>query len=307
MKRWIVIAIFIFLSFVWGTTWSAIKFSLQGFPPFLGAMLRFSIALVCLALYARFRGISLRISRRHFAPLFWSAILLYLFDYGLIYWGEQYLYSGVTAIFFATFPIFTGVVSNFIFRNEPFQWNKFFGLLLGFVGIFIIFNHQLLITEFNTMVILASLAIIFSALAAAVSLVMVKKYLGGVNTIAMTFHQMLWGVLTLGISGVLIGETSRIHLHLKPILAVGYLGVVGSAIAFVLYYTLLKKMSAITLSYIIYITPLVAIFTGWLVLDEQITWHTIVGTLIIFSGIALSEMNRGESASADVELEDALE
>ncbi len=292
MKRWLVILILGFLSIVWGTTWTAIKFSLTGFPPFAGAMLRFVVAVLILGGYARVNGISLSLSRKHFPALFWSAILLYLLDYGLIYWGEQYLYSGVTAIFFATFPIFTGLVSNFVFKNEAFHWQKFLGLLLGFVGIIIIFYQQVLLTRFTTMVMLATAAVVLSALSAAVSLVLVKKYLTGINTVSLTFHQMIWGVISLGGVAFLNGEFQRIVVTARAGLAVLYLGAVGSALAFGLYYSLLKKMSAITLSYIIYITPLVAIFTEWLFLDEAITWQTLLGTGIIFAGIALSQTNR---------------
>ncbi len=292
MKKWLVVIILGFLSLVWGTTWTAIKFSLSGFPPFAGAMARFVVAVLILWGYARLKGISLYLSRKHFPAIFWSAILLYLLDYGLIYWGEQYLYSGVTAIFFATFPIFTGLVSNFVFKNESVRFNKFLGLLLGFAGITIIFYQQLLITQFDVPIILASAAVVFSAFSAALSLVLVKKYLTGVNTVSLTFHQMIWGVVSLGAVGILTGEFSRVVFSVRACLAVLYLGAVGSALAFGLYYALLKKMSAVTLSYIIYITPLVAIFTGWLLLDEAITWQTLLGTVVIFAGIALSQTNR---------------
>ncbi len=295
MIKFLVLA---FLSMVWGTTWIAIKYSLEGVPPFLGAMLRFLAAAICLYIYARARGISLRISRNDLKYLILSAIFLYLLDYGLIYWGEQYLYAGVTAIFFATFPLFTGVVSNFFYRNEPFRWITFAALLLGFLGVGIIFYDQLLITEFDGMIIWASAAIIFSALAAAISLVMVKVHLGHLSSVSLTLHQMLWGVLTLGVVGLLRGEVQHIALTPRAIGAVLYLGVFGSALAFVLYYALLKKMSAITLSYIIYITPVVALFAGWLLLDERISLRTVIGALVIFSGIGLSQLKLYSDRSA---------
>lgn len=282
-------SILIFLCLLWGTTWIAIKYTLEGIPPFLGAMARFIVATICLLIYAKAKRISLGLEGGSFKYILLSSILLYLFDYGLIYWGEQYLYAGVTAVFFATFPLFTGLVATFVYKNETFQVNKFIGLIIAFCGITLIFFDQFIITDFSGMVIWASAAIILSALAGAVSLVMVKKYLSNVPTIPLTLHQMIWGVLILGFIGLLRGEAAHITLAPRVVLSVIYLGAVGSALAFVLYYSLLKEMSAVTLSSIIYVTPLVAIFIGWILLDEAITLRILIGTAVIFAGIATAQ------------------
>ena len=100
---------------------------------------------------------------------------------------------------------------------------------------------------------------------------------------------MLWGVLILGIIGLLRGEAAQISLTPRVILSVVYLGAIASALAFVLYYSLLKEMSAVTLSSIIYVTPLVAIFIGWILLDEAITLRILIGTAVIFGGIATAQ------------------
>ena len=166
-------SILIFLCLLWGTTWIAIKYTLEGIPPFLGAMARFVVATTCLFVYAKAKRISLGLEAGSFKYILLSSILLYLFDYGLIYWGEQYLYAGVTAVFFATFPLFTGLVATFVYKNETFQLNKFIGLIVAFCGIALIFYDQFIITDFSGLVIWASAAIIFSAFSAALSLVMV--------------------------------------------------------------------------------------------------------------------------------------
>lgn len=282
-------SILIFLSIAWGTTWIAIKYSLEGIPPFLGAAARFSVATICLLMYARFKRINLKMSRNDFGLILLTSVLLYLLDYGLIYWGEQYINAGTTAVFFATFPLFTGVVSNFVFQSEAFQWNKFIGLIIGFTGISIVFYDQLLQTQFKGIVFWASFAIIISALSAAFSLVMVKKYLGHIETVSLTLHQMIWGVLLLGGIGFISGESGNFTWNFRSLIAIIYMGSICSALAFVLYYVLLKQMSAINLSGIIYITPLVALFFGWLLLNEPITLRIVVGTVITFSGIGVSQ------------------
>ena len=144
---------FLFLCFVWGTTWVAIKITLEGFPPFLGAMFRFSIAVVLLFVYAKLNKISLKLNRKEFWIISISAFLMYPIDYGLIYWGEQYLSAGVTAIFFATFPLFTGIWVIVFFRDEKFNWKKALGLIIAFIGIFIVFLDQLFLAQFNKMIV----------------------------------------------------------------------------------------------------------------------------------------------------------
>ncbi len=286
------LAVFLFLCVVWGTTWVGIKMTLEGFPPFLGAAARFAVAILALFAYTRWTGVSLRVKRRDFLAISVSAFLMYTLDYGLVYWGEQHLSAGVTSIFFATFPLFTGVWSNFLFRQEPFRWHKFSGLVLGFVGVVVVFYDQLLATQFSHLVVLATLAIISGAAGGAMAVIIVKKYLAHLHPISLSFHQMLQGIFFLGMFGILLEHSAAIHFNARVGLALLYLGLIGSALAFTLYYWLLQHMSPITLSLIIYITPLVALLVDYLVYREVVALRTVLGMLIIFAGITLTEAER---------------
>lgn len=277
---------------IWGTTWIAIKITLEGIPPFYGAAARFIIAIVALYLFAKLNKINLSFSKKYFVTIAFSSFLMYVFDYGLIYWGEQYLSAGVTSIFFATFSIFTVIWANFIFKSDHFRWNTFVGILLGFIGILIVFLNQLVKTQFNKMVFIGSLAIIIGAAGGAMAVVIIQKYAKAANPVAITLHQMLLGVGYLVFLGLLFEDYSTIELNKRIVGAVIYLGLFGSAIAFTIYYWMLKKISAITLSTIIYITPIVAIIFDFIVLDEAISPRSILGTIVIFSGIAMSQIHQ---------------
>ncbi len=281
--------VFIMLSLIWGTTWIAIKITLEGIPPFLGATTRFIIAILFLTLFAIWQHVPLRIPRKAYKILLYSAFFMYVFDYGFVYWGEQYLSAGVTAIFFATFPIFIGLFSHFVVKSERVGWAQILGIFLGFSGVFIIFYDQLLKTAFNAQIILATLAVVLGAAGGAFSTVLVKKYLNHIPAVPLTIHQMLWGAIFLGSLGILRGEVKHIHLAPHVIYAALYLGAIGSALAFGSYYWLLKKVSALTVSFIIYITPVIALFIDWIYLGHPITWQIIVGALFIFSGITVSQ------------------
>jgi drug/metabolite transporter (DMT)-like permease len=282
---------FAMVALIWGTTWVAIKFSLEGFPPFTGAMLRFLIAIAALYLYARYKKISLAVPRAATGYIVATSLLLYVIDYGLIYWSEQYLSSGVTAIFFAALPLATATVSTFAFKSEAWCYKRFVGILVGLVGVVIVFFDQVMVTSFDDKVMAASVAVLFAAVAAALSVVLAKQRLMTLDTVPLTIHQLLWGTAGLGVIAAIRGEFGSIRYSNDAILAVAYLGLAGSALAFVVYYKLLKVMTASTLSTITYITPLVAVLTGWLLLDESITMRAVLGGATIFLGITIIQID----------------
>lgn len=264
---------------IWGTTWVAIKLSLQGYPPLIGATLRFVPAIAMLGLYARVTRLSLVLPRHTRVWVAITAILVYVVNYGLVYWGEQYLSAGVTAILFAAVPFATMLGSAFAFRTETFRYRKLVGILFGFFGIVVFFFDPLAATCFSAKVSLAAVAIVVAAMAAAFNIMIAKRYLMLVGAVPLTFHQMLWGTLGLGIISAITGEWRNVHYSLGASLAVLYLGLAGSA-AFVMYYSLLKTMRASTLSTISYVTPFVAVFSGWIVLNESIS---LVGSGVVAS------------------------
>ena len=288
--RYSTVFCFALLALIWGTTWVAIKYSVAGIPPIAGATLRSIIAALVLGMFAKLKGMDLALPRGALKYIIGTAILLYVLNYGLVYWGEQYLNAGVTAIFFASSPLTIAIASNFLFKNHSFHFHKFLGILLGLCGIVVVFYDQLLITNFSRPVILASIGISIAAVAGAFNVLIVKRHLMAVAPITITIHQMLWGALGLGIVATLKGELTTLHYSRPAIAATLYLAVVGSAFTFVSYYKLLRKISAITISTISYLTPVVAVFTGWLLLDEPISLRAMMGAGAIFCSIAIIQM-----------------
>jgi drug/metabolite transporter (DMT)-like permease len=245
-----------------------------------------------LYLYLLWKGISLKVSRREFKIITISAFLVYVGDYGLIYWGEQYISAGVTSIFFATFAIFTALLSNFIFKSEAFQGRKFFGLVVGLIGILIVFYDQLEVTQFNLKVTLASTAILVAALSAAISMVIIKKFLSGVDTVSLSFHQLWIGTIFLAVLGFAVENPGDIIVNTRVMVSILYMGIIASAVAFVMYYRLLKKMSAVSLSMIIYVIPLTALVGDYFFFGEILPLRSFIGMLVIFSGIWLSSARK---------------
>jgi len=289
MTKKIQATLLVSLCLIWGLNWVAIKISLESIPPFTSAALRFLLATFFLFFYIKAKKISLKIEPRVFRIIVISSFLMYPLDYGFVYWGEQYLSAGVTAIFFSTFAIFTAFFTNFVFKNEPFKWQKYLGLLIGLSGIVVIFYDQLVLTKFSTIVALGSIAIILSAVFASIATVIAKKYFQSLNPVALTFHQIAIGAFFLVIMAVATETFNPAQLTLRAGLAMLYMSILASAAAFVIYYRLLKNMSAISLSLTIYIIPIISVLGDFIIYGEVLSLRSVVGMAIIFSGIWISQ------------------
>jgi drug/metabolite transporter (DMT)-like permease len=281
---------FCLLCLIWGFSWVAIKLTLEGVPPFLGAAVRFLVAIPLLAAYARFRSIPLRMPASTWRMVTITAILIYGLDYGLIYWAEQYLSAGVTAIFFATFPIFTGIFAYLMIRSERHGALVFLGLIVGFAGVFVIFSDELGKSASHPLLLPATIAVVAAAASAALATVLIKRHLMGMHPAVITLAQLLVGSALLLVLAVVSGEGGRIEVTGRALAGILYLGIVASALAFTLYYWLLGRGSAITVSTMIFITPVVALYGDWLVYAEPIRERVILGMGLIFAGIGLAEL-----------------
>jgi drug/metabolite transporter (DMT)-like permease len=284
---------FALLCIFWGTSWVAIKFSLNGLPPFLGASFRFLVAMAFLVAYARWRKRPLFPDPPLRRLALTTGLLVYVCNYGLIYWAELHLSAGTTALYFSTFPIFTSLLSNFLFRVERFQTFLYLGLLLAMSGVGVVFYDASNRDVASLTTLLATGAILISAASGAVSSLIVKTRLISISPVTLTFTQMAAGTGGLIGFGLLSGEAAHVSPNTQNLLAVVYLGVVSSAVAFVLYYWLLQRMSAVNLSLFVYITPLVAIASDWILLGQTLSPLTWGGAALVLLGILLSQWRRG--------------
>src|SRR3954465_13174068 len=134
---WAVLALLIL---IWSTTWAVIRVGLRGIPPFTGVALRFALAAAVLLALVPVFGVKLG-REPHERRLWWvNALLTFIVPYGLVYWGEQWLPSGLTAVIFATMPLLTALTAHFVLPAERLTARAVAGILLGFGGIAVIFS-----------------------------------------------------------------------------------------------------------------------------------------------------------------------
>jgi len=279
--------VWLLLGIIWGSTWLFIKLGLEDLPPFLFAGLRFVIASVFLWVILWVRRVRLPRIRRDWLVMVGTGLLTFSMDYGLIYWGENHIPAGLTSILFSTLPLFVLLLAHFFLRNERMTRWSLGGILVGLAGVTFIFSKQLQLAD--ALAFWGSLAVLGAALAAAISSVLVRRFAQHLDPMILTTIQMTAGCIPLVALGLSL-EGSPIHFHWTAMAwtSLLYMAIIGSALAFVLLYWLLKQIGPVRTGLIIPFTTVVAVLLGVIVLGEAFTWRTGVGGALVLGGLTLA-------------------
>jgi drug/metabolite transporter (DMT)-like permease len=286
------------LGLIWGATWVFIKLGLTDVPPFTFAAIRFFVAMVPLALFVRLRRTPLPKNRSDWTLIAVTGFMSFGLSYGLVYWGEEHVSAGLTAILFTTYPLFGLVFAHVLVKEEPITLHRLIGVVLGIGGVALIFGEQLTLRSPGAA--LGSLAVVVAAAAAALSSVLIKVRGGHVDPASLTVAQMVFGAVPLLAVGWLL-EGGPLHLHWTPmaLVSLGYLALVGSSLAFVLWYWLIRAIKVTTAQLLPFVNTLVAVGLGAAVLGEKPGWRALVGGAAILLGLAFAVVpNRRTSARA---------
>jgi drug/metabolite transporter (DMT)-like permease len=278
------------VSFIWGSTWLAIKIGLGTMPPFLSAGMRFAIAAGILAALSWAAGVALPRSVRTHAGLLGLGFLNFVVNYGAVYWGEQYVSSGLTAVLFATYPLFVLLIAHVAIGAERITVRKAMGVALGFAGVWVIFRSDL--TLVNPRAALAAAVILVSPVASAFTAVAIKKWGHDLHPYTLTTLPMAYGAVALTAIGLTFESPRAIEWSIAAVGSLAYLALFGSVIAFVIYYRLLKVVPVSLLALVSFAFPIVAVVLGWLVLDERLSGSTLLGATAVLVGIALATWRR---------------
>jgi drug/metabolite transporter (DMT)-like permease len=278
--------VWLILCGIWGSTWLFIKLGLADLPPLTFAGIRFLLAALILIAIVLARRVRWPRGARDWILIAVVGILQFTLNYGLVFWGEQRITSGLAAVLQSTFPAFGLVIAHFYLPGERITLLKVTGVLMGIVGIAMIFSDQLSVA--GHMALLGSIALVLSAFFGAYGNVLVKAYSQKIDPLVLAASQMACGflpLLTLGIATE--GNPLRFHWTWIAVGSLTYLVVVGSVVAFALYYWLVRNMEVTKTMLIALVTPVVAVILGLLVLHEKLNWRLFVGGACIISGLGL--------------------
>jgi len=287
--------VWLILCGIWGSTWLFIKIGLQDLPPLTFAGLRFVLASAILSSLILMRRVRWPRQRSQWYLIAVTGFLQFTLNYGLVFWGEQYISSGLAAVLQSTFPLFGLVFAHLYLPSERITILKVAGVLLGVIGVGVIFSDQLTIA--GSLALLGSIALVLSAVCGSYSNVLVKARAGGVDPQLLAAGQMVCGFVPLLIAGFATeGNPLRFHWTGLAVLSLMYLVIVGSVIAFWLYYWLVRNMDVTNTMLIALVTPVVAVILGMIVLHERLNWRLVAGGVCIIFGLALIVWRRGRKS-----------
>ncbi|MBC7983669.1 MAG: EamA family transporter [Candidatus Obscuribacterales bacterium] len=286
--------VWLLLCLIWGSTWIVIKIGLSDLPPISFATLRFLLAVLILFVVLRVRRIPLPTKAAEWRLIALTGVLQFSVTYSLIFWGEQHITSGLTAVLQAMISVFGLLLAWIFLPNERITALKLLAVFLGIVGVAVIFGDQLRVQ--STLAFLASVGVVISAYSASQASILVKAKGGALHPAALLFGQMLCG-LPMIIAYSLIVEGNPLHFRWtgQAVAAVIYLTIFGTVIAFWLFYWLLGRVESTMPMMISVVTPLIAVLLGWIVLGETLPPQTFFGGLLIMASIALTVFKRNSA------------
>ena len=297
--------VWLLLCCIWGSTWLFIKIGLNDLPPITFAGIRFVIASFILLALVTARRATFPRHRKEWLLIIVTGVMAFTCNYGLVFWGEQQVSSGLAAVLQSTIPAFGLVIAHAYLPQERMTVSKVIGVLLGVVGVAVIFSHQL--RAAGKMALLGSIALVASAFFAAWSNVLIKAHARHIDPQVLAAGQMVCGfILLLAIGIPLEGNPFHFHWTALAIISLLYLVIVGSVIAFALYYWLVRNMDVTKTMMISLVTPVVAVIIGMLVLHEQLNWRLFAGGACIIAGIGLIVVRKPKRKERETEVPEPM-
>jgi len=278
-----VVSAFFAIYVLWGTTFLAIRIAVQELPPLFAAGTRFFIAGAVLYGFVRLRQHS-RPTTTQWRSLAILGLLMFVAEYGPLFWAEKYVPSGIASVLEATLPLITIVLEVFVFRLQRFGWSLFVATLLGFCGVGVL----LLQGGEQHVGVLPCIAILAGATAWSLGSVLNRSLeLPASKPLTAGAAMMLGGGMLLALSASFGEMHSLPHVSFRAVLALLYLIVFGSLLGFTAFVWLLARMPATRVASHAYVNPIVAVALGHFVAGEIITTRTLIGTALVLMSVFL--------------------
>lgn len=295
-ERALAYAAFAIVCVVWGTTYLFIRIALDTIPPLLLTGARFVVAGLIMLLVARLRSEALPRDLRTLGNLALIGFLMVSVGNLAVVWAEQWVPSGMAALLVATAPFWMAIIEAFRSSGERLDLRSGFGMLIGFIGVAMLVTPRGAGGTWSMNFLLGALAIQIGGMCWQLGSAHGKYNLRHVPLMTSAALQMLFGGTIVTVAGFAIGEGPRFALTPRTFAALAYLTIFGSIIAYSAYVFALAHMRTTHTSLYAYVNPVVAVFLGWLILSEPLTWVSILAMIVILAGVALVQTAGGKRA-----------
>lgn len=302
-RRWQIVLAFAIIYLVWGSTFLAIRVGVHEVPPLLLAAMRFVAAGVLMYAWLRWRGTAAP-SAREWASAAFLGLVIFVIDYGCLFWAEQRVPSGIAAVILATIPVFMTLSEIIFLRTQRLTVRLGLALLVGLFGVAILMNNSLSLGE-APVDRAGAVALLIAAVSWSVAAAFHSKVPLPQSKPMSAAAQMLSGGVQLTILAAMTGEFHGFHVQTVSFAAwfsLAYLTVAGSIIGFTAYVWLLHYESPTKVGTYAYVNPIVAVILGYLLGGEQVGLRTTAGTLLILvSVVVITTMKAGRVKTAQTQ------
>ena len=287
------LAMYIGLCAVWGSTWLVIKIGLRDLPPLWFGAIRMALACALLAPFAFARGAS-QTGRERWKRVAFSGLLQIGVNYACVFLAEERIDSGLTALFFATFPIFAGVFAHFMLPDEPVTARTAASAVLGLGGVMVIESPALgnLLSHQTRPMLVGSGLALCASLVAAFANVYNKRYLSDVPPIWNTWLQTLSGSTLLLVLAAAFEPGATLRWTPTAIGSLLYLSILGTALPFAGLFWLLHRVPVSVIGTIPVVDTVIALMLGHIILSEPLSPRILVGSALILVAVLLVSLGR---------------
>jgi drug/metabolite transporter (DMT)-like permease len=269
---------------IWSSTWVSIKIGLEDLPALLGAGIRFALAGVLLLVGAALARRSLRTDLRLALIL---GLLPFATTYGLVYWSEQHIPSGLTAVLFGMLPLYTALLAAVALEGEPLRARLLAGIGIAIGGLALAFNESLALGD-DDLAGVAALAVVLSPIPSAIGNVAIKRRGGALDALVVNGWAMLGAGAVLLLLSAPTEDWGETVFSAEAVGSILYLALFGTALTFVGLMLLLREMTAVATSFISVVIPFGALAFGALLEDEVVTGTALLGAALVAAGIAVA-------------------
>jgi drug/metabolite transporter (DMT)-like permease len=303
--RWQTLLAFAIIYFVWGSTFLAIRVGVHEVPPFLLASMRFLAAGLALYLWMLMKGErSPTVHQWISASLL--ASLIFLCDYGLLFWAEQRVPSGIAAVMLATIPVFMALSEIVVLRTQRLTLRLTLALLIGIAGVGVLVSRSLNLggAPIDST---GALALLFASITWSIASVLTRKLPLPASKVMSAGAQMLSGGVMLAVASALLGEFHSFHpasVSRGAWFALLYLIVAGSIVGFTAYVWLIHRESPTKVGTYAYVNPVVAVLVGYFLGGEALGLRTVLGTLFVLVSVVVITTARARQPVATPATED---
>src|SRR5271165_2758626 len=299
---WKTLLAFAIIYFVWGSTFLAIRVGVHEVPPFLFAAMRFLVAGLVFYGWMIAQG-ERSPSRRQWMSAFLLGLLIFVFDYGLLFWAEQRVPSGIAAVMMATIPAFMALSEIIFLRTQRLTLRLALALLIGIGGVAVLMSHSLNLGG-APIDATGAAALIFASMSWSVASALSRKLPLPSSKVMSSGAQMLAGGVLLTITAAALGEFRNFHpwsVSRGAWLSLLYLIVAGSIIGFTAYVWLIHHESPTKVGTYAYVNPVVAVLVGYFLGGESLGLRTILGTMFVLISVVVITTTKAKKPAAVVE------